>query len=122
MKKTLLALVTGALLTSPATAEMSVSTFLSKTDALKEKGILALGSPDIAVLREEVKNASAKYRNTIKEAKAMGRSPHSCPPEKLKMNSDELIGHFKTVPQGQAKRTSVRAAFFDMMKKRYPCS
>ena len=122
MKRAILAATVAALFAVPASAEMSVATFLMKTDALKAKGILALGSPDIGVLREEVKAATIKYRDTIKDAKAKGKKPHSCPPEKLKMNSDDLIAHFKTVPQNQAKRISVRASFFDMMKKRYPCT
>lgn len=121
MKRGLLVLAAAGLLTTPAAAEMSVSSFLTKTEALKAKGILALGSPDLGLLRDEVKRATISYRDTIKDAKAKGKKPHSCPPEKTKMNSDELITHFKTVPQGQAKRVSVRAAFFDMMKKRYPC-
>ena len=121
MKRGLLVIAAAGLLTTPAAAEMSVASFLTKTDALKAKGILALGSPDLGLLRDEVKRATISYRDTIKDAKAKGRTPHSCPPEKMKMNSDELITHFKTVPHGQAKRVSVRAAFYDMMKKRYPC-
>ena len=120
--RALLALAAAGLICAPANAEMSVATFLSKTDALKAKGIMALGSPDIALHRDAVKGAASTYRLTIKDAKAKGKAPHSCPPEMMKMNSDELISHFKTVPQGQAKRTSIKAAFFDMMKKRYPCS
>jgi hypothetical protein len=42
---------------APVRADMSVSTFLAKADALKAKGVFAFGSPDISLLKSEVSNA-----------------------------------------------------------------
>jgi hypothetical protein len=104
-------------LPAAAHAEMSVATFLGKAEALKKKGMFALMSSDIGVLKKEVGVASATYRDEIKAARAAGRVPHSCPPPKAAMNSDELMAHFRTLP-GSA---SVKTGFYSLMKTRYPC-
>ena len=107
----------------PAHAEMSVATFLAKRDALKAQGIRALGSPDIKLLRGEMEGVTTAYRADLVRAKAGGGKPHSCPPPKgqAKMSSDDLVAHFRTIPAAEAQRTSIKTAFYGMMKKRYPC-
>ncbi len=112
-----------ALIAVPAHAEMSIATFLAKADALKAKGILAMMSSDIGLLKGEIQTAGKAYRAQIIADKAAGRTAHSCPPAKGKvaMGSDELIGHFRTVPQQQRPATSVKTAFYGLMKKKYPC-
>jgi hypothetical protein len=104
-----------------APGDMNIGTFLAKADALKAKGIMALGSPDIGVLKAEVKGAGVAYRDRVKSDKAKGMVPHSCPPAKAAMKSDELLGHLRTYPAAQRQQVSIRTAFADLMKKRYPC-
>lgn len=110
---------------APVTAapgDMSVSTFLAKADALKAKGFLALGSSDIKLLQSEGKAAGAAYRKRIKTDLAQKRTPHSCPPAKATMKSDEFIAHLRTYPASVRSATSVTTATADLMKKRYPCT
>jgi hypothetical protein len=106
---------------SPAHAEMSVATFLAKADALKAKGMMAMMSSDIGLLKDEMKVATTAYRAQLVGDKAAKRPAHSCPPEKAQMNSDELMTYFRTIPATQQPRTSVKAGFFGMMKKKFPC-
>lgn len=110
-------------LASPAMAsgDMSVATFLSKVDALKAKGLGALGSPDIKLLRTEGEAAGANYRARLEGDKKAGKPPHSCPPKKTKMSSDQFISHLRTYPAAARPKTTVTTAVFDLMKKRYPC-
>lgn len=120
-------LIVAVILLSPiqvyaAAGDMSVGTFLTKADALKKKGILALGSPDIKVLKGEMGGATTAYRNRIEADKKAGNAAHSCPPKKTSLNSDQLLAHFRSYPVAQRGNVSVRTAFFDLMKKRYPCS
>jgi hypothetical protein len=100
-----------------APAEMSVGTFLVKADALKKKGILALLSSDMGVLKKEMRVVMLAYRDDTTGARAAGRKPHSCPPEKASMSSDDLMAHLRTLPGS----TSLKTGFYSMMKKRYPC-
>lgn len=117
----LFALPFAAVILTAAAGDMSVAAFLAKADALKGKGILAMGSPDIDLLKTEVQGAGKSYRARIVADNQAGEPPHSCPPEKTAMKSNELLTHFRTYPASQRGRISVRAAFYDLMKKRYPC-
>ena len=121
--RTILAVMAGAALLLPVSAQaMSVAEFLAKANALKSKGFLAMGSPDIKLLRAEVERASGAYRSDLATAKAAGRAPHSCPPPKgkAKIGSKELMAEFETIPTAQ-RGMSVKSAFYAMMKKRFPC-
>lgn len=121
--RTLIAMMAGAALVLPASAQaMSVAEFLAKANALKAKGFLAMGSPDIKLLRTEVGRASDAYRSDLASAKAAGRAPHSCPPPKgkAKIGSNELMAEFEAIPADK-RNMSVKTAFYAMMKKRFPC-
>lgn len=104
-----------------APGDMRISTFLQKADALKEKGMLALASSDVGLLKSEGKAAGEAYRARIKSDKANKRPAHSCPPAKAALKSDDLIAHFRTYSAAQRQQITVKAGFADMMQKRYPC-
>ncbi len=106
------------LFAAPASAEMSVGTFVAKADALKKKGVMAMMSSDVGLLKKEMAGVTSAYRNSIKAARADGKPPHSCPPAKGSMNSDELIAHFRTLPAN----TAIKTGFYELMKRKYPCS
>ena len=105
-----------------APGDMKISTFLAKADALKAKGLLAMASSDIGILKTEGKAAGEAYRARIKSDKEKGLAPHSCPPAKSSISSDDLLNHFRSYPAAQRQQISVRAGFADMMKKRFPCT
>jgi hypothetical protein len=110
----------------PATAlqaqAMPVSTFLAKADALKKKGPLALLSGDLKLLKAEINNSAKAYGTDVRAARKAGKLTHSCPPQgtTLSMNADELLGHFKAIPAAD-RNMSVKAAFYGLMKKKFPC-
>lgn len=103
---------------------MSVAEFLTKTDALKAKGVLALGSSDIGLLRDDIAKASDAYRAGLAAEVAAGRKPSSCPPPKgtAKVTSDDIIAAFRAIPAAKRARTSTKTAFAAFMTKRYPCT
>lgn len=102
---------------------MSVAEFLAKTDALKAQGMLAMASPDIGLLRDDIAKASDAYRAGLAAEVAAGRKPSSCPPPKgtAKISSDDIIAAFRAIPAGRRAQTSTKAAFANFMTKRYPC-
>lgn len=105
-----------------AAQAMTVDEFLAKAAALKAKGVGAMMSPDIGLLRGEVKAAGDSYRAEIDSATAAGAKPRSCPPPKgqAKIDSNTLISSFQTIPAGK-RGMSVKTAFYSFMDKRYPC-
>lgn len=113
-----------SMLAAPVAAQaMTVEMFLAKSRALRSQGILAMASPDIKLLMEEVRVVSEQYRADLAIEKAAGKRPHSCPPPQGKtgISSTDLITEFETIPAATARRTSVKTAFYAMMKKRFPC-
>lgn len=104
-----------------AAGDMSVATFLGKAEKLQKKGPLALMSSDLKLLMGEMKGAGKSYRARLVADKAAGRPPHSCPPEKMKLNSNEVLAHFRSYPVADRPRVSVTTAFGDLSRKRYPC-
>lgn len=111
------------LIATPASAEMSIATFIAKADALKAKGMLAMMSSDVGLLRGEMKTVTTAYRADLQASRTAGKTPHSCPPPqgKAQLGSDELLAHLRSYPAPQRPQISVKTAFYAMMKKRYPC-
>lgn len=123
MKKALLmTAATLSILATPVFAQnMPVSTFLEKADALKAKGMMAMLSPDIGVLKKEIQAAGLAARAERQAREAAGKPRLACPPEKVSMNSDELIESFRAIPVAQQPRVTVKQAMTEMVRKRYPC-
>ena len=112
------------LIAVPATAlqaqTMPVSTFLTKADALKKKGPLALFSSDIGLLKKEIQNSAKTLRAEQIAAKKTGRKLPYCLPEKASFNSTELLDHFRSIPAAQ-RNIPVQAGFAGLVRKKYPC-
>jgi hypothetical protein len=115
---TMLLAVPMAALAAPG--DMSVATFLTKADALKAKGPAALFSSDIGLLKSEGKAAGEHYKARLKRERAEGR-PSSCPPQGVKVNSDELMTFLRTYPAATRPKVSMKQAMADFFIKKYPC-
>lgn len=117
-----MALLAGvALIPAPARADMAVSTFLMKAEALQASGIFALSSPDYDLLRGEVMRVARGYKAELRAARQAGRVPHSCPPEDPALAPEDLLAHMRTIAPSRRRVTSVRTAVYGMMAKRFPC-
>lgn len=125
MRTVTLILVAGLALV-PATAQaMTVAEFLAKANALKAKGLFALGSADIGLLKSEMETVGAAYRADIEGARKAGRTPDSCPPPKgsakAKLGGKAFLADLQAIPPAQARITSMKDAFYAIMRKRFPC-
>lgn len=121
MKRFVLAAVALTLVATPASA-MNVAEFLAKAKALQARGMLAMFSSDYSLLKQEMLTIGAAYRTDIEAARAAGRKPHSCPPPKgqAKMTPKELLADLEKIPASQ-RGMSMKAAFYGIMARRYPC-
>lgn len=114
------------LIALPATAlqaqSMTVATFLAKADALQKKGPLALLSSDLGLLKKEAQNAALSLRQERLAAKSAGRRQAFCPPEKgASLGTNDVLGHFRSIPPAQRSRVQVRDAMRSLMAKKFPC-
>lgn len=121
-------LIAAALVVAPATAQaMTVEELLAKVAALKKRGLFAITSPDIGLIRAEMTAVAAEYRADVTAARLQGRQPHSCPPPKGSRSanissSDFLSALEMTVPAHERSTTSMKTAFYAVMKRRFPCT
>jgi len=117
-------LVTAFVLIAPMSAlhaqSMPVSQFLGKAEALEKKGMRALFSSDIGVLKAEVMNSGKQLRAEQEAALKAGRKPATCLPKKAQMNSNELLAYLRAIPPAQ-RNMPIKAAFAGLMRKKYPC-
>jgi hypothetical protein len=112
-----------ALIALPVTAlqAMTVAVFLEKADALERRGMTALFSSDLRLLKAEVKSAGQALKAERDRRRASGQRPAYCAPERMKLNSDDLLAHFRSIPPAQRQRMEVRDALRLMLVRRYPC-
>jgi len=120
MKKLLLVAL---LVVVPVTAlhAMTVAVFLQKAEALKARGMTAMFSSDISLLKNEIKGAGAALRAERLAAQSAGRRPAYCPPERPAIQPNELLAHFRAIPAPQRARMEVRDALRGLLVRKYPC-
>ncbi|KQM62756.1 hypothetical protein ASE75_14155 [Sphingomonas sp. Leaf17] len=120
MKTILMAVALTVTLASPANAAMDVNTFLTKVAALKAKGMRALFSSDIGLLKREA-GAAVTQIDAEKKARAKaGQPPLYCSPEGKKMSSDEMIAGLQEIPAAQ-RGMSLKDGFLRVIARRNPC-
>ncbi len=118
----LLVIALGAVMLNSAAAAMPVSTFLTKAEALKKKGPLALFSGDLKLLTKQVKADAGKIREERLAAKAAGKPTAFCPPESgSKLTDKDILAAMQAVPVGDRARTDSRLALRNFLARRYPC-
>lgn len=103
---------------------MSVEAFLVKAHNLKNKGVFALLSSDLPPVRAEIKAVATEYRRQLRLDREAGRPPHSCPPPEgskaASIKPEVFLAELDKVPP-QQRNMPMRAAFFQIMKRRWPC-
>lgn len=123
MKSWLLGAALVAILAAIPAEAMTVAEFLAKARALQRQGMAAAFSPDVALLRTEMRTIGEAYRADLQAARAAGRPPHSCPPAQRRgqIDRDAFIAELERIPEAQRRTTSMRDAFYGIMRRRYPC-
>lgn len=98
---------------------MTTGEFVAKADKLKAQGMMAMMSPDVGLLRDEMKAVGQAWRADVDAARLKGDKRFGCPPPKgqSRMKADELITAFRAMPPG----TPVKTAFYRHMAQRFPC-
>lgn len=122
MRKLVYALVVVTLSPTAAWSQsMPVSEFLARAEALEKKGMLALLSSDMKLLKEQIVKSGAALRAEEAAARKTGRSIDTCMPKKAAVTSDELMAHFKAIPADQ-RGMPVQQAFATLIQRKYPCA
>jgi hypothetical protein len=100
---------------------MNVAVVLQKAEALEKKGMAAMFSSDLGLLKREIRSASGSLKSEREAARRAGRPQVYCPPAKASLNSNELLASFRTIPVAQRPRTEVKDALRALLARKYPC-
>lgn len=114
------AVLAAAALTAAPACAMDVATFIAKGEALKARGVLAMFSSDLKVVRAEAREASRLYQ-ADKEARAKaGLPPISCPPEGAKLGAMEFFDELKKMPVAE-RGMPMKDGMAWVSRRKFPC-
>lgn len=117
-KPTLILALAASLLASSASA-MTVQEFLTTADDIPRNPTALLRS-DTRRLMNEMKAAFKTIRDEQAAARAAGRRPATCVPDKVSVNTGEILGRFSSIPP-QRRGISVTQAVREWMAEAHPC-
>jgi hypothetical protein len=57
----------------------------------------------------------------VRDARAAGRQPPACPPERIQMNPRQLLDYLNAIPQARRQRMTPTDGIRSWLASRYPC-
>jgi len=118
-KVLIVALTIGAV-AMPASAAMTVQTFLARANALRDQGPMALMSPDFPVLKAEAKAATTQLKAERAARAAAGKPPIACVPEGESVGIMDMLDGLAALSAVDQKRP-LKDGYARVIAKRYPC-
>ena len=106
--------------TAPS-ANMSVEAFLGRIGELSRGGPRWTQTPEATQLFEAVAGVGKAYRQDLAQRVAAGQPVDACLPPEAEIDSDQLFAHFNSYPAETARKTSIRDAFAELVRKSFPC-
>ena len=85
-----------AMMAIPATAAMTVGTFVTKASALRANPLAAFASPDFSLLRSEAQAATAQLKAEREARKAAGKPPIACVPPGQSIGITDMMSFSST--------------------------
>lgn len=104
-----------------AQSAMTLESFVTRANRIPLNPS-ALLRPDAHRLKSEAERAFNSVGREIREARAAGRTPPACPPERIELNPRQLLDHLNGIPQARRQRMTVTDGIRSWMASRYPCS
>lgn len=109
------------LFAAPAAAQtMNAEMFYQRAQALENKGMAAMLSPDLRPLMREMEGAGKVVRARRAAAEAKGQKLY-CPPDKAKFGPREIVAALGAIPQAERQRMTITDAWQRVLVMRYPC-
>jgi hypothetical protein len=116
-----LALAALAVAATPAAAQsMSVGTFLTRAAPLRANPLMALMSPDYAVLKGEADSATRALRADAAARKAAGKPPIACVPDGQSLGITDMLAGLDALPAAD-KRLPLKDGYARVLATRFPC-
>ena len=104
----------------PASAAMTVQTFLARANALRAQGPMALMSPDFPALKAEAKAATTQLKAERAARAAAGKPPIACVPEGESVGIMDMLDGLSDLPASYQKRP-LKDGYARVLANLYPC-
>ena len=104
-----------------AQSAMTLESFVTRANRIPLNATAML-RPDAHRLKGEAERAFSAVGREIREARASGRTPAACPPERIQLNPRQLLDYLNGIPQARRQRMSVTDGIRTWMASRYPCT
>ena len=104
-----------------AQSGMTLESFVTRANRIPLNATAML-RPDAHRLKGEAERAFSAVGREIREARAAGRTPAACPPERIQLNPRQLLDFLNGIPQARRQRMSVTDGIRAWMASRYPCT
>ena len=123
MIRRLVFVLAAALLASSVQAQpaRTLDAFVTEANRIPLNPTAAL-HPNARRLVRETNAAFKTVGDEIRAARAAGRAPVACPPDKIQLNPRQLLTFLNAIPQPRRARMSVPDGFRAWMADRYPCA
>lgn len=101
--------------------DMSVAAFLARVGELRQKGPEWTLSPEAGELFAAISTVGKDYRKTLAARQAAGQPVEACLPPEAEIQSDVLFAHLAGYTPEAAASTTIREAFSQLVRARFPC-
>lgn len=105
---------------APASAAMTVATFLTRAAPLRANPFTALTNPDYRVLKAEADAATRQLRAEGAARVAAGKRPIACMPDGEKIGILQMLGGLDALSPAE-KRLPLKDGYAKVLAKTYPC-
>ncbi len=105
---------------APASAAMTVGTFLAKAAPLRANPFTALTNPDYQVLKAEADAATRQLRAEGAKRAANGKAPIACMPEGEKIGILQMLGGLDALSPAE-KKLPLKEGYAKVLARTYPC-
>ena len=109
-----------AAVAAPASAAMTVGTFLTRAAPLRANPFTALTNPDYQVLKAEADAATRQLRAEGAARVAAGKKPIACMPEGGKIGIMQMLGGLDALSPAE-KKLPLKEGYARVLAKTYPC-
>lgn len=101
--------------------DMPVAAFLARVDQLRTRGREWTLSPEAGELFGAISTVGKAYRQNLADRLAAGQPVEACLPPEAEIDSDVLFAHLAGYTPEAAAQTTIRDAFAQLVRQRFPC-
>ena len=103
-----------------AQSPMTLEAFVNRANRIPLNPTAML-MPDAHRLKAEAERAFVTVRGEIREARAAGRTPLACPPERISLDARQFLGFLNAIPQSRRQRMTVADGVREWFRAQHPC-